>query len=170
MRLGPLLGHTLPLYSSPKHLLPHRAVSIVCGRSGSKPAFLRSTDAAIRAAIMTTPPPRPASGRITPLSRPASTTLRSSLVIPTYPSVLQELVHNSLDAEASSIMIWVDASPGHELIRVEDDGCGIRAADLRRIGRRYESSKEWSGSDMGSACSYGFRGEGQRGELGLLVS
>jgi DNA mismatch repair protein MLH3 len=110
---------------------------------------------------MSTSSPRPASGRITPLSRPASTTLRSSLLIPTYPSVLQELLHNSLDADARSIRIWVDATPGDERIWVEDDGHGIRAGDLSRIGRRYESSKELSGSGMGSTCSYGFRGEGE---------
>ena len=105
----------------------------------------------------------PATGRITPLSRPTSTTLRSSLIIPTYPSVLQELVHNSLDAGATRIDIWIDASSGNERIRVEDDGCGIGRTDLGRIGGRYETSK--SGAvGVGSlllADNYGFRGEGQ---------
>ena len=51
---------------------------------------------------------------------------------------------------------------------MEDDGVGIRSGDLARIGGRYESSKVLNQSGMGSAGSYGFRGEGQSsGPLGL---
>jgi hypothetical protein len=100
-------------------------------------------------------------GHITPLSRPASTTLRSALIIPTYPSVLRELVQNSLDAESTTVNIFADFTTGDKRVRVEDDGVGIRGVDLGRIGGRYESSKHFGSRGVGSAGSYGFRGEGQ---------
>lgn len=74
---------------------------------------------------------------ILPLPRPASTTLRSSLVIPTFPQVLAELVQNSLDAKAHRIDCWLDLSKGGESLRVEDDGCGIERGALKRVGARY---------------------------------
>lgn len=104
--------------------------------------------------------PSPLSRQITPLSRPASTAIRSSLIIPTYPSVLQELIHNSLDADATKIHIYVDFTHGEEKIRVEDDGTGIPVSDLGRIGARYESSKKTSSRGLSSDGGYGYRGEG----------
>ena len=98
---------------------------------------------------------------ITPLSRPTSTIIRSSVVIPTYASFLQELIHNSLDAGAKEIGVWVDTTPGDERIKVEDDGWGISEVDLKRVGERYESSKGVNASGLGSAGHYGFRGEGK---------
>lgn len=74
---------------------------------------------------------------ISPLSRPTSARLRSSLVIPTFPQVLCELVQNSLDAGADRIDCWLDVTPGNQSLRVEDDGCGISREGLRTIGERY---------------------------------
>lgn len=73
---------------------------------------------------------------ISPLSRPTSARLRSSLVIPTFPQVLSELVQNSLDAGAERIDCWLDVTPGNQSLRVEDDGCGISREGLRAIGER----------------------------------
>ena len=77
---------------------------------------------------------------ITPLSRPASTKLRSSLVIPTFPQVLAELVQNSLDADAKRIDCWLDLTKGAESIRVEDDGAGIDRDAMKSLGNRYGKS------------------------------
>ena len=101
------------------------------------------------------------SGQITPLARPTSAQIRSSLIIPTYPSVLSELLHNSLDAHATRISVHIDLNAGSEKVRVEDDGWGIGHRDLRRVGGRYETSKVVSSSGMSSVGSFGFRGEGE---------
>jgi len=84
---------------------------------------------------------------ILPLQRPTSTTLRSSLVIPTFLQVLVELVQNSLDAGARRIDCWLDLRKGAESLRVEDDGCGIEKRALRKIGTRYGEFRfrlDWS--------------------------
>ena len=98
---------------------------------------------------------------ITPLSRPTSTTLRSTLVIPTFPQTLSELVQNALDAGSTRIDCWIDTIKGGESVRVEDDGCGISLEGLKRVGNRYESSKGLSESRLGGIAGYGFRGEGE---------
>jgi DNA mismatch repair protein MLH3 len=77
---------------------------------------------------------------ISPLTRPTSTRLRSALVIPTFPQVLNELIQNSLDASATRVDCWVDLTPDGQSLRVEDDGSGIGLAGLKQIGARYS---EW---------------------------
>jgi DNA mismatch repair protein MLH3 len=74
---------------------------------------------------------------ISPLARPTSARLRSSLVIPTFPQVLSELIQNSLDAGAERIDCFLDLTPGNQSLRVEDDGFGISREGLRAIGERY---------------------------------
>lgn len=96
---------------------------------------------------------------ISQLSRPTSATLRSSVIIPTLPQILSELVQNSLDAGSLRIDCWVDLTKDAEYIRVLDNGCGIREQDLERVGQRYESSKRLVG--LAPFRSYGFRGEGE---------
>lgn len=105
--------------------------------------------------------------QIDPLPRPTSNLLRSSLLVPTYPSVLQELLHNSLDADASLIEIWINLTSGLEQVKVADDGCGIDPRDLGKIGVRHETSKSLNASGLGPVRSYGFRGEGTSAFLRL---
>ncbi|WRT67606.1 uncharacterized protein IL334_004578 [Kwoniella shivajii] len=97
--------------------------------------------------------------RITPLPTPTTTTIRSSLIIPTFPQILSELVQNSLDANARYIDIALCLTKGEESMRVEDDGCGITQAGLRKIGKRFRTSKTLNESNLGSVDSYGYRGE-----------
>ncbi|GFZ45397.1 hypothetical protein JCM24511_03123 [Saitozyma sp. JCM 24511] len=107
---------------------------------------------------------------ISPLSRPTSARLRSSLVIPTFPQVLSELVQNSLDAGAERIDCWLDVTPGNQSLRVEDDGRGISREGLRTIGERYVTSKERNDESLAPLGTYGFRGEALSsiGSLGLV--
>lgn len=77
------------------------------------------------------------SAPITPLARPVSTRLRSALVIPTVPQILNELVQNSLDAGCTKVECWMDLSRGNETIRVKDDGHGLDSEALKRVGERY---------------------------------
>jgi DNA mismatch repair protein MutL len=72
-------------------------------------------------------------------------------------SVVKELVENALDAGAGSIRIDIRGG-GLELIRVGDDGVGIRAADLWLACQRHATSK-YPMEGLGAVRTLGFRGE-----------
>ena len=72
-------------------------------------------------------------------------------------SVVKELVENALDAGASRIEI-VTAGGGKSLIRVSDDGIGMRRADLKLALARHCTSK-LAGDDLAAIATLGFRGE-----------
>ncbi|OCF43963.1 hypothetical protein I317_02233 [Kwoniella heveanensis CBS 569] len=99
------------------------------------------------------------SSYITPLPTPTSTKLRSTLVIPTFPQIISELAQNSLDAGSRKIEVTVDLRKGFQGVRVVDDGCGVDREGLKKIGKRFRTSKTLNDSGLGSIGSYGFRGE-----------
>lgn len=73
-------------------------------------------------------------------------------------SVVKELVENSIDAGARNIRIEVEGG-GRRLVRVSDDGCGIRAGEVEAALRRHSTSKLSSAEDLNHITSLGFRGE-----------
>ena len=73
-------------------------------------------------------------------------------------SVVKELVENSLDAGAKRVEVTVDQG-GRELIRVEDDGCGMGRDDALRALERHATSKITSVEDLFAINTLGFRGE-----------
>jgi DNA mismatch repair protein MutL len=73
-------------------------------------------------------------------------------------SVVKELLENSLDAQASRIDVTVDKG-GVELVRVVDNGCGIRADELSLAVASHATSKIAEADDLFRVETLGFRGE-----------
>ncbi len=72
-------------------------------------------------------------------------------------SVVKELVENAIDAGATRIDIAY-ADGGKTLIRVTDNGCGMRPDDLPLALSRHATSKI-DGADLLDIRTFGFRGE-----------
>lgn len=73
-------------------------------------------------------------------------------------SVVKELVENSIDANAKNITIEVE-NGGISLIRVTDDGDGIKQDDVEIAFERHATSKIRSANDLDGVSTMGFRGE-----------
>ena len=73
-------------------------------------------------------------------------------------SVVKELIENSLDAGATDIRVEVREG-GRRLIRVQDNGCGIPAAEAPLAFERHATSKLASADDLDQLSTLGFRGE-----------
>ena len=73
-------------------------------------------------------------------------------------SLVKELLENSLDAGAEHLDVLVEAG-GKQLIRVEDDGCGMTRDDAMLAFERHATSKIRSGDDLLGITTLGFRGE-----------
>ncbi len=73
-------------------------------------------------------------------------------------SVVRELVDNAIDAGALHVRVEIRGG-GRELIRVSDDGCGVRPEDVPRAFLRHATSKIRSADDLWAVKTLGFRGE-----------
>ena len=94
---------------------------------------------------------------IRPLQEEVRSHLRSGIAITNLTQCVEELVLNSLDAEASCITVRIDI-PNFK-IQVSDNGNGIALGDLKSVGERYSSSKCHVLEDLQRLSFYGFRGE-----------
>jgi len=70
-------------------------------------------------------------------------------------NVVKELIENSLDSGADDIVIEIKEN----LIKIEDNGCGMNKEDLLLCMKRHATSKIGSFDDLEKVRSMGFRGE-----------
>lgn len=73
-------------------------------------------------------------------------------------SVVKELVENSIDAGARTVLVELEQG-GKRLIRVVDDGEGMSPADAVLSIQRHATSKIRDADDLQSIITLGFRGE-----------
>ncbi|MGL5438935.1 MAG: DNA mismatch repair endonuclease MutL [Filifactoraceae bacterium] len=73
-------------------------------------------------------------------------------------SIVKELVENSIDAEAKTIVIEIKEG-GIDYIRVTDDGIGIHESQLDKVFLRHSTSKLKKIEDLSELSTNGFRGE-----------
>jgi DNA mismatch repair protein MutL len=73
-------------------------------------------------------------------------------------SIVKELMENSLDAGARRISVDIVAG-GQQLIRIEDDGCGMGPEDALLSLERHATSKIHCVEDLQVLSTMGFRGE-----------
>ena len=96
--------------------------------------------------------------RIRVLDRHIANKIAAGEVVERPASVAKELIENALDAHADRIEVHVEGG-GTRLVRVVDDGWGIRSEDLRAAFLPHATSKLGDVEDLENIATLGFRGE-----------
>ncbi|MBI1839620.1 MAG: DNA mismatch repair endonuclease MutL [Verrucomicrobia bacterium] len=96
--------------------------------------------------------------RIRLLSEQVANQIAAGEVVERPASVVKELVENSLDANASRVVVEIQAG-GRSLIRVTDDGTGMSRDDALLSLEQHATSKIRKADDLSAIATLGFRGE-----------
>ena len=97
-------------------------------------------------------------GNIHVLKPEISNKIAAGEVVERPASVVKELVENSIDADATKIVVEIK-NGGVQLISVSDNGKGMEAEDAQIAFLRHATSKIQSESDLDAIYTLGFRGE-----------
>ena len=97
-------------------------------------------------------------GKINVLDFEIANLIAAGEVVERPSSVLKELIENSIDSGATSIVAEIKRG-GVALIRVSDNGCGMDREDLPVAIKRHATSKIRQREDLESIMTLGFRGE-----------
>lgn len=97
-------------------------------------------------------------GKIRILPQTLSNLIAAGEVVERPAAVVKELLENALDAQAKRIKIEIEKG-GKQLVRVEDNGTGILAEDLKLAVKRHATSKISQPEDLFYIHTLGFRGE-----------
>ena len=92
------------------------------------------------------------------LSRELISKIAAGEVIGAPFNVIKELLENSIDAAADQIEITIE-NGGYSLMRIRDDGTGIRRVDMPKACQRHTTSKLSKYNDLEKIGTFGFRGE-----------
>ncbi|XP_070698488.1 DNA mismatch repair protein Mlh3 [Pempheris klunzingeri] len=93
--------------------------------------------------------------------------LRSGVAIPSLQQCVEELILNSIDAEATCVGVRMDMEAFK--VQVIDNGVGINAEDMENVGNRYYTSKCSAVEDLDNLRWYGFRGEALASAVSLAT-
>ena len=97
-------------------------------------------------------------GKINVLDFEIANLIAAGEVVERPSSVLKELIENSIDSGATSIVAEIKRG-GVALIRVSDNGCGMDKEDLPVAIKRHATSKIKHREDLEGIMTLGFRGE-----------
>ena len=97
-------------------------------------------------------------GKINVLDFEIANLIAAGEVVERPSSVIKELIENSIDSGATSIVAEIKRG-GVALIRVSDNGCGMDREDLPVAIKRHATSKIRQREDLESIMTLGFRGE-----------
>ena len=96
--------------------------------------------------------------KINLLDKAVSDKIAAGEVIERPVSIVKELVENSIDAGATSIVVEIKKG-GHDYLRVTDNGSGIEKNQIEKAFIRHATSKISSEKDLENLITLGFRGE-----------
>lgn len=91
------------------------------------------------------------------LDESVSDRLKSLVFLNSFSVAVKEVLQNSIDADAQNLKLKLDLKTLS--FYIWDNGEGIDVEDLKRIGRRYHTSKIRTFSDLQRVTYFGFRGE-----------